>query len=140
MKTLSLLGLSLGVSILFACPAAIADQGNGKALGKSGPGVQVHIDKNTGKKTAPDDSAIAEAASAQSDHSLEAVAAATGLAIESQMVQINADGSASAKVGLRDMKFAVMTIGEGGQKTITHKSIDQLAELESDSAQDASEE
>lgn len=138
MKTLSMLGLSLGVSILLAGPAAIADQGNGKALGKSATGVQVHIDKRTGKKTAPDDSALAELA-AQPEQGLETVAAATGIPLESEAAQYNADGSMSAKVGLRDMKYAVMAIGKDGSKTITHKSIDELTTEATVDAEEAGE-
>jgi hypothetical protein len=140
MKTRSMLGLSLGACILLAGSAAIADQGNGKALGKSAPGVQVHIDRQTGRKIPQDDSAVAELAAVQSDNGLEAVATTTGLAVESQLVQINADGSASAKVGLRDMKFAVITIDEDGRRTLTHKSVSELAELEIDHTEDAAEE
>lgn len=138
MKTLSMLGLSLGLSILFAGPAAIADQGNGKALGKSATGVQVHIDKSTGKKTAPDDSALAELA-AQPEQGLETVAAATGIPLESEAAQHNADGSMSAKVGLRDMKYVVMTIGKDGGKTITHKSVDELTTETTVDAEEAGE-
>lgn len=127
MKTRSMLGLSLGVCILFAGQAALADQGNGKALGKSAPGVQVHIDKQTGKKTAPDDSALAELA-AQSEEGLEAVSATTGIAAETQPPQVNADGSMSAKLGLEHMKFLVLTVGEDGERTMTHESPDGYAD------------
>jgi hypothetical protein len=138
MKLRLLLGTSLSLCILLAGPAANADNANGKAHGKSAPAVQVQIDKRTGKKTMPDDSLQAELA-AQSDEGLEAAAAVAGVPMDSQPAQINADGSMSAKVGLRDMKFAVVTVGEDGQKSFSHQSADELTEQTDVHVHDAGE-
>jgi len=138
MKLRLLLGASLSLCILLAGPAANADNTNGKAHGKSAPAVQVQIDKRTGKKTLPDDSLQAELA-AQPDEGLEAAAAAVGVPMDSQPAQLNADGSMSAKVGLRDMKFAVVTVGKDGQKSFSHKSADELTEETETHARDAGE-
>ena len=141
MKLRLLLGTSLSLCILLAGPAANADNTNGKAHEKSAPAVQVQIDKKTGKKTQPDDSELVELAelASQTDRGLEAAAAAVGLPVESAPPELNADGSMAAKVGLRDMKYAVVTISEDGQKSFSHQSANELTEQTDVHVHDAGE-
>jgi hypothetical protein len=98
--------------------SAQADPGKGKAKGHSGPAMQIQIDKKTGKKISPDDSAQVSAAAATT------AAAASGIMpLESSGARRHADGSVSAQLGLRQMKFVTMSIDENGNREVEHQTL-----------------
>lgn len=119
MKLLTLLGLSLGVSLLLAGPA-VADKG--KDNPKNAKAMQIQLDKKTGKKlSAPDDSEQPFEAAA------EAIVDTRGMMpIKAEPPQYHADGSMSARIGIENLKFLVVTMDEEGNKTVTHQPIDDV--------------
>lgn len=119
MKLLTLLGLSLGVSLLLAGPA-VADKG--KDNPKNAKAMQIQLDKKTGKKlSAPDDSEQPFEAAA------EAIVDTRGMMpIRAEPPQYHADGSMSARIGIENLKFLVVTMDEEGNKTVTHQPIDDV--------------
>ena len=124
MRKRPMLGLCLGVSMALSVVSAQADPGNGKAKGHSGPAMQIQIDKNTGKKIRPDDSAQVSAASAAA---ATTTAAASGLMpLESSGPRQHADGSVSAQLGLRQMKFVTMSIDENGNREVEHQTLESF--------------
>jgi len=99
--------------------SAQADPGNGKAKGHS---MQIQIDKKTGKKITPDDSAPLPAAATTTT-----TAAASGLMpLESSGPRQHADGSVSAQLGLRQMKFVTMSIDENGNREVEHQTLESF--------------
>ena len=124
MRKRPMLGLCLGVSMALTVVSAQADPGKGKAKGHSGPAMQIQIDKNTGKKIRPDDSAQVSAASAAA---ATTTAAASGLMpLESSGPRQHADGSVSAQLGLRQMKFVTMSIDENGDREVEHQTLESF--------------
>ena len=119
MKSLTLLGLSLGVSLLLAGPA-IADKGKDKP--KNAKAMQVQLDKKTGKKlSAPDD------AEPSAEAIGETVVDTRGMMpAKAEPPQYHADGSMSARIGIENLKFLVVTMDEDGNKTLTHQPIDDV--------------
>jgi hypothetical protein len=99
--------------------SAQADPGNGKAKGHA---MQIQIDKKTGKKITPDDSAPLPAAATTTT-----TAAASGLMpLESSGPRQHADGSVSAQLGLRQMKFVTMSIDENGNREVEHQTLESF--------------
>jgi len=119
MRKRPMLGLCLGVSMALSVVTAQADPGNGKAKGHS---MQIQIDKKTGKKIRPDDSAPLPAAATTTT-----TAAASGLMpLESSGPRQHADGSVSAQLGLRQMKFVTMSIDENGNREVEHQTLESF--------------
>jgi hypothetical protein len=119
MKSLTLLGLSLGVSLLLAGPA-IADKGKDKP--KNAKAMQVMLDKKTGKKlSAPDDSEPSAEALGETIVDTRGMMPA-----KAEPPQYHADGSMSARIGIENLKFLVVTMDEDGNKTVTHQPIDDV--------------
>ena len=119
MRKRPMLGLCLGVSMALSVVSAQADPGNGKAKGHS---MQIQIDKKTGKKIRPDDSAPLPAAATTTT-----TAAASGLMpLESSGPRQHADGSVSAQLGLRQMKFVTMSIDENGNREVEHQTLESF--------------
>jgi len=119
MRKRPMLGLCLGVSMALSVVSAQADPGNGKAKGHS---MQIQIDKKTGKKITPDDSAPLPAAATTTT-----TAAASGLMpLESSGPRQHADGSVSAQLGLRQMKFVTMSIDENGNREVEHQTLESF--------------
>ena len=119
MKSQILLGLSLSISLLLAGPA-IAEKGKDKP--KNARAMQVQLDKKTGKKlSAPDDSDLSAEAVA------ETVVDTRGMMpAKAEPPQYHADGSMSARIGIENLKFLVVTMDEDGNKTVTHQPIDNV--------------
>lgn len=125
MNTKSVLGLGLSGILLLAGPAALADKDNSQPNSSKARAVQVHIDKDTGRKTVPDD---LDADTASLSAESPAVVDASGtMSARNQPLQHRADGSMSIRFGTESLKFVVLTIGDDGQKKVTHQSIDELA-------------
>jgi hypothetical protein len=59
--------------------------------------------------------------------------------VDRQLLSRNADGSVSARLGLRDMKYMVMTIDKDGKRTITHKTLDDVEKATAAQATDSGE-
>ena len=119
MKSRSLLGLCLGVSLLVAGPA-IADKGNDKP--KNARAMQVMLDKNTGKKlSAPDDSEQTTAAAAETVIDTKGI-----MPTQAEPPQYHADGSMSARIGTENLKFLVVTMDADGNKNMSHQRIDNV--------------
>lgn len=119
MRKRPMLGLCLGVSMALSVVSAQADPGNGKAKGHS---MQIQIDKKTGKKIRPDDSAPLPAAATTTT-----TAAASGLMpLDSSGPRQHADGSVSAQLGLRQMKFVTMSIDENGNREVEHQTLESF--------------
>lgn len=119
MRKRPMLGLCLGVSMALSVVTAQADPGNGKAKGHA---MQIQIDKKTGKKIRPDDSAPLPAAATTTT-----TAAASGLMpLESSGPRQHADGSVSAQLGLRQMKFVTMSIDENGNREVEHQTLESF--------------
>ena len=125
MNTKSVLGLGLSGILLLAGPAALADKNANPAGSGKARAVQVHIDKDTGRKTVPDDSAAD--AEGLSPESAAIVDESGTMAARNQPLQHHADGSMSIRFGTESMKFVVLTIADDGQKKITHESLDDFA-------------
>ena len=134
MRKRPMLGLCLGVSMALSVVTAQADPGNGKAKGHS---MQIQIDKKTGKKIRPDDSAQVSAASAAA---ATTTAAASGLMpLESSGPRQHADGSVSAQLGLRQMKFVTMSIDENGNREVEHQTLESFEATTQESTADEGE-
>ena len=71
---------------------------------------------------------------------LAKVSARTGFPVKSQGPVRNADGSLSARVGLEEMKYMVLTIDKDGKRTITHQTREQMEKATSAQATEAGEE
>lgn len=119
MKIQPVLGLCLGITLLCAAPAAMAD----KDAPKNARAVQVQLDKKTGKKlSAPDDSDLsAEIAAAEPIVDTKGIMPA---AAEPQ--QYHADGTVSARLGTENLEYLVMTVGENGEKSLSHQKLEHL--------------
>jgi hypothetical protein len=129
MKKRSILGLCLGLGMAMAAASAQAEPGKGKALGLSGQSLgakssQIQIDRKTGRKTLPDDSPRGADAPARAP--LPTDAATSIMPLEAGAVRRHADGSISAELGLRQMKFVTMTIDEDGQRRVEHQSLESF--------------
>lgn len=134
MRKRPVLGLCLGVSMALSVVSAQADPGKGKAKGHSGPAMQIQIDKKTGKKISPDDSAQVSAAAATT------AAAASGIMpLESSAARRHADGSVSAQLGLRQMKFVTMSIDENGNREVEHQTLESFEATTQESTADEGE-
>jgi hypothetical protein len=139
MTTGSTPGRALGACILLAAFAVQAGDGVSGPEAAT-PAMQVHIDKRTGQKTPPDDSrgeaaqqtlqaktAAAPAARSAPSPDLDRIARNVGVPVDSQAPRRSADGSMSARVGLRNMKFLVIKVGEDGTKSVTHETVESVS-------------
>ena len=70
---------------------------------------------------------------------LAGISAKLGIPVDSQAPVRNADGSLSARVGLNDMKYLVMTIDKDGKRSVSHRTIDELSVDEPAKAPDTGE-
>ena len=148
MTTQSLLAPCLGVCLLLAGIAAQAEDENGEPAPAS---LRIHIDEKTGKKTLPDESDQVQvatraaapgaqaAAASREAAALAGISAKLGIPVDSQAPVRNADGSLSARVGLNDMKYLVMTIDKDGKRSVSHRTIDELSVDEPAKAPDTGE-
>ena len=109
MKTQSILGLCLSMSLLLIGPTAMADKGKDQEKQKNARAMQVQLDKKTGKKlSAPDDSDLTAKVAAA-----EPIVDAKGMMpVAAEPPQYHADGSVSAKLGTENLKYLVLTVGE----------------------------
>lgn len=121
MKIQLILGLCLSASLLLAGPTAMADKGKDKP--KNARAMQVQIDKKTGKimNEATDEApapALVEA---------DTIVDAKGMMpVDSEPQQYHADGTVSAKLGTEHLEYLVLTVGENGEKTLSHQREDDL--------------
>ena len=122
MKDKTILGLCLSAGLLLTGPTALADNDDGKSNSRSARAVQVHIDKDTGRKTAPDDSNLA----VQAATVVVPDGASKIMPAENSDVQYNSDGSMSAQLGIENLQYLVMTIDEDGERTVSHQSIEDI--------------
>lgn len=124
MKTQSILGLCLSASLLFAGSAAMADKGKDKDKPKNARAMQVQLDKKTGKiMNEADDSDL----TAKVAEEAETIVDAKGMMpVEAEPPQYHADGSVSAKLGTENLEYLVLTVGEDGEKTLSHQKEDDL--------------
>jgi hypothetical protein len=121
MKIQTVLGLCLSGSLLLTGQVALA--ADGKSNNRSERAVQVHIDKETGKKmAAADDSNLG----ATEEAAAPIVDTSGMMPVKSEPAQYHADGSMSAKIGTEHLKFLVMTVDENGEKAILHQDSDKI--------------
>jgi hypothetical protein len=153
MKMLKVLGPGLGVCLMLAGFTAQADAEPQDSA--TAAGLRIQIDPKTGKKTtAADDSDLARtqpgsraaapgardaAASSRQAADLANISAKLGVPVDSPAPVRNADGSLSARVGLNDMKYLVMTIDQDGKRSVSHRTLDQLPDDEPAKAPDTGE-
>ena len=137
MRNLTVLGLCLGLAMaLSIAPAQANDNANGKAKGHD---MQVKIDKKTGKKISGDDDSV-EAAEISAAASTVVSPAASGIMpLDSSSERLNADGSVSAKLGLRQMKFVTMSIDENGNREVEHQTLESFETTTQESTADEGE-
>ncbi len=129
MRKRPMLGLCLGVSMALSVVSAQADPGKGKAKGHSGPAMQIQIDKKTGKRsppTTPPHPAAATTTTTAADSGL--------MPLESSGARRHADGSVSAQLGLRQMKFVTMSIDENGDREVKHQTLESFEATTQESA------
>ena len=152
MKMLKVLGPGLGVCLLLA---GLAAQAEDEPQDSAAAGLRIQIDPKTGRKTtAADDSDLATAqpgsraaapgardaaASSRQAADLASISAKLGVPVDSPAPVRNADGSLSARVGLNDMKYLVMTIDKDGKRSVSHRTLDQLPVDEPAKAPDTGE-
>ncbi len=128
MSLRDLFAIHLAASMLFASPV-FADDDDDEDDG--GPVMQVMIDESTGKKTSQVDD-VARPGSASTvvvQDSGRSAAVSAFIGATSEGPTYHADGTVSAKIGLDQMNYLIMTIDESGRKTFSHASTDP-AELE----------
>lgn len=128
-------GLGLSAALIFSFSMALADDDQGRVNSRSAQAVQVYIDKDTGRKTVPDDSA--ESAATTAAQSFSATVTSGIMPASNQALQQHADGTLSFRLGTESMRFMVLAIGEDGQRTIEHQS---LAEFENRDAEPSPDE
>lgn len=126
MKLKSLLGLCLSGSLLFAGQAALADKNDKeKSNNRSERAVQVHVDKDTGQKIPEDDSAPSVSAVSTSSPS-----APDGLdrvmPEKNQAPQDHGDGVTSVQLGQESMRYLTVTIGEDGEISTKHETLEEF--------------
>lgn len=121
MKIHSILGLCLSATLMLAGPPAMADKGKDKP--KNARAMQVQLDKKTGKimNEADDSDLSAKAAAAES-----VVDTSGMMPVTNEAPQYHADGSVSAKLGTKNLKYLVLTVGENGEKTLSHQKQEDL--------------
>ncbi len=150
MRMQNLLGPCLGVCLMLAGIAAQAEDENSESA-PAAAGVRTHIDGKTGKKTPSDDSDLAQAgtraaapgaqaaAASRQAAELARISARIGMPVDSQAPVRNADGSLSARVGLKEMTYLVMTIDKDGKRSVSHRTLDELSVEEPAAAPDSGE-
>ena len=129
MKKRSILGLCLGLGMAMAVASAQAEPGEGKALGLAGQSLdgkasQLKIDKRTGRKILPDDAP--QPAEAPARTPVPANTASSIMPLEPGGIRRHADGSISAELGLRQMKFVTMRIDEEGNREVEHETLENF--------------
>ena len=130
MKFKSLLGLCLSGSLLLAGQAALAGDDKEKSNNRSDRAVQVHIDKETGRKVSQDDAteAASDAALAQST-TVPASQLDLVMPAQSQDLGTNADGVKSARLGQESLNYLTVTIDENGNKEFSHQKSSELEQF-----------
>ena len=120
----TMLGLCLGVSMALSfVPAQADDSANGKAKGHA---MQIKIDKKTGKKVGRDDDSVEVGIASADDQAIVSVAAKGIMPLDSSDARKHADGSVSAQLGLRQMKFVTMSIDENGNREVEHQTLESF--------------
>jgi hypothetical protein len=119
-----MLGLCLGLAMALSfAPAQANDKANGKAKGHD---MQVKIDKKSGKKVSGDDDSVEVAELSANDSTVVSADASGIMPLDSTGERLHADGSVSAKLGLRQMKFVTMSIDENGNREVQHQTLDSF--------------
>ena len=123
MKIQTVLGFCLSGCLMMVGPLAVADNDKDKSNNRSARAMQVQLDKKTGKimNQADDSDLAAKAAEAETIVDTKGM-----MPVESEPPQYHADGSVSAKLGTKNMKYLVLTVGENGAKTLSHQKEDDL--------------
>lgn len=123
MKLRSLLGLCLSGSLLLAGQAALADKNDKeKSNNRSERAVQVHIDKETGRKMSASDDSVAAVEATE-----PVVVDLSGrLPAETEPPQYHSNGMVSIKTGAEHLKYLVVTIDEDGNKSFVHQRMDDV--------------
>jgi hypothetical protein len=121
MKIQLILGLCLSASLLLAGPTAMAD--NGKDKPKNARAMQVQIDKKTGKIMNEATDEVPTSARVEADTIVDAKGM---MPVEAEPQQYHADGTVSAKLGTENLEYLVITIGEDGEKRLSHQKEDDL--------------
>lgn len=120
MKIQSTLGLCLSVALLLGGAAAHADKGKSKP--KNARAMQVQLDKNGKKLSAPDDSNLSSKTA-----SADSIVDAKGMMpSKSEPARYHADGSISARLGTESLEYLVMTVDNKGNKELSHQKADEL--------------
>ncbi len=124
-----LLALYVGVSVFLVSPAIMADDNDDDSdSDESASGMQVLLDKKTGEVLEGED---------DSDRSAEAAAAAQGVTDSGRNVNVSSmigqqagpqeyhsDGTVSMKLGLDQMEYLAVTVGEDGELVYSHIETD----------------
>jgi hypothetical protein len=138
MKNLTVLGLCLGLAMALSfAPAQASDSAEGKAKGHD---MQIKIDKKTGKKISGDDDSVEVAKMSAADSTVVSAAASGIMPLDSSTERLNADGSVSAKLGLRQMKFVTMSIDENGNREVQHETLESFEATTQESTASTEEE
>lgn len=126
MKAQTVLGLCLSGCLFVAGPAALADKPENKSNNRSDRAIQVHIDKETGKKIPEDDAAgtAPAAASAPAKSGGESL----GMPEKSEAPVRHENGMTSVRLGQDSLKYLTVTVGEDGEKTFQHQSSADMEE------------
>lgn len=120
MKTRSLIGLGLCVALATMAPAAIADQ-DSKSGKKKGKAQQVQTDAQGHKITGTD-----QPSDEGSTSTVTFVDARGFMSPQAEPVQYRSDGSKSARLGLENLKYVVVTIDDNGLRTLSHRSYEDI--------------
>jgi hypothetical protein len=112
------------------------DSANGKAKGQA---MQVKLDKKTGKKISREDDSVEAAKESAVDATVVSAAASGLMPLESSGEKIHADGSVSAELGLRQMKFVTMSIDKDGNREVEHQTLESFETTTEESTTDKGE-
>ena len=137
MRNRIVLGLCLGLAMALSfAPAQANDKANGKAKGHD---MQVKIDKKTGKKISREDDSVEAAKETANDSTVVSAAASGLMPLQSSGERHHADGSVSAKLGERQMKFVTMSIDENGKRSVKHQTLEEFEAKTEEPAADEGE-
>ena len=123
MSLRDLFAIHLAATMIFASPV-FADDDDDRA-----PAMQIILDKKTGKKISQDDDSGRKAPGSSvvvQDMGRSAEVSAT-ITQDAVGPFYHADGSMSARLGLSQMKYLVVTTDSEGNKTFSHVSTDPSA-------------
>jgi hypothetical protein len=137
MEKRTMLGLCLGVSMALSFVSAQADDSaKGEAKGHA---MQIKVDKKTGKKIGRDDDTAEVDKVSAADSTVDSLTASGIMPLESSDVRHHADGSVSAQLGLRHMKFVTMSIDENGNREVEHQTLESFEATRKESTADEGE-